>query len=80
MTQNRRLTQGDYDAAKSRAVKYLSSHPAITNRLLRSLMPITYDEAIIALGKMCQEGLLERHGHAGGSHYVLAQTKDKTAM
>lgn len=72
MTNNRTsLTDAEYTEAKSSALAYLTSHLTITNKILRTLAPVEYDQAIAALGRMCREGILERRGNAGGTHYVL---------
>ena len=49
----------------------------VTNRLLRSLTGITYDEAIHFLGRMCDEGILQRRGRAGGTHYVRIRGRSR---
>jgi predicted HTH transcriptional regulator len=67
------VTQGDYASARDSVTEYLSSHAVITNRVLRTLTAITYDQAIFALNRMSREGILERRGRGGGSHYVLAR-------
>jgi hypothetical protein len=63
------------DEAKYKsAVEMLHSHfrigTTITNRQLRTLTGITYDQAIRCLGRMCAEGILQRRGRGGGIHYV----------
>ena len=69
------MPAGEYALAKKRVVDYLSKHPTITNRILRTIAPIGYDQAIFVLGRMCDEGVLERRGNAGGTHYVPAKRK-----
>lgn len=76
MEQKPRLYSSEYENAKARALKYLASNPHLTNRILRTLAPLTYDQAIAALGRMCDEKVLERHGNAGGTHYVVTASDD----
>lgn len=72
MEQTTSISTAEYELAKSRVLIYLASKPKVTNRILRTLAPIKYDQAIVALGRMCREQILERRGNAGGTHYVLA--------
>ena len=65
------ITGAEYETAKKHTLRYLSSHTSITNRILRTLTPIEYDQAIVAFGRMCRDGVIERRGNAGGTHYVL---------
>jgi hypothetical protein len=48
---------------------YLSTHSYITNRELRALSGITYDQAIDFFNRMVGCGKLERIGKASGTKY-----------
>jgi predicted HTH transcriptional regulator len=73
MNRGRPIPAEMYSLAKTQVLQYLASHPNITNRTLRTISPIGYDEAIYVLGKLCDEGVLERRGNAGATHYVLVR-------
>jgi predicted HTH transcriptional regulator len=72
MAQTTGISAAEYELAKARVLSYLAANPKVTNRILRTLAPIKYDQAIVALGRMCDEQILERYGKTGGTHYVLA--------
>ena len=71
------ISAAEYEIAKSRVLDYLASNLRVTNRILRTLAPIEYDQATVALGRMCEEQILERRGRAGGTHYVLAARESR---
>ena len=78
MNGGRTVTTAAYQHAKIRVVEYLATHPSITNRILRTIAPIDYDQAIYVLGKLCADEVLERRGNAGGTHYLLAKSMGHT--
>lgn len=55
------------------ALRHFSKHGELTNRTLRSLSGITYDQAIKCLGRMCRDGLLKRIGRGGSCRYTLRE-------
>ena len=73
------VTDAEYQVVKSCVLDYLASNPRVTNRILRTLAPIEYDQATAVLGKMCKEGILARRGRAGGTHYVLVVRRPQSA-
>lgn len=62
-----------YQRVRVTAQHHLTTHREITNRILRSLSGITYDQAIKCLGRMCRDGLLKRVGRGGGCRYTLRE-------
>lgn len=64
--------KADYGRAVKLTSEYLRTHPAITNRELRAISAVSYDDAIRFLGRMVDEGLLTRMGKSSGTRYVLA--------
>ena len=65
-----------FEMCRPSVLLYLKTNPHITNRILRALVPISYDLAIAVLGRMCDEQILQRHGIGGGCRYVLATTSE----
>jgi hypothetical protein len=54
------------------AKAWLKDARAIRNRELRELTGINYDQAIKFFSRAADEGVLERHGQGGGTHYTVA--------
>jgi len=61
------------DVANLRGVvaKYLDSNDFVTNRILRQLSTVTYDQAIYFFGEMMKQQVLEKIGTASATKYVL---------
>ena len=55
--------------------QYLSRHPSITNRELRALTGVSYDQAITFFNTMIADGRLIRVGRASGTKYHLPNGK-----
>ena len=51
---------------------YLSTHPHISNRQLRAVTQITYDQAIWVFNHLIETGFIERQGRGSASRYVRA--------
>lgn len=49
---------------------YFRRHQSITNKGIRALTSINYDQAIKFFARAVREGVLERRGRASGTHYV----------
>ena len=54
-------------------VEYLVIHSTITNRELRALGKVGYDQATWFFGRMVKRGKLRRVGSRGGTKYVLSR-------
>jgi len=52
--------------------RYLRDHESITNRALRELTGIGYDQAIDAFRKLQKSGDLNKEGVASATRYVLS--------
>lgn len=67
------------DADLSRAVKlvqtYLETNPSITNRSLREISGINYDQAIRVFRCMVDEGKLIKEGKSSGTKYSLPRKR-----
>jgi hypothetical protein len=53
------------------ALLYVSTHGSITNREIRSLTGINYDQAIWFFNEMLRGGTLQRTGTASTTRYVM---------
>lgn len=51
---------------------YLRTQPYITNRILRSLAKVNYDQAIQFFNLMLEKGVLQKEGKASGTRYTKA--------
>jgi len=66
------LAEPEYLRLRSLAEAYLHQHKSITNRELRGITRLTYDQAIAFLNHMCEEKRLVKRGRFGGTHYIRA--------
>lgn len=67
------LDEESYQSVYGLVMSYLSSQPEITNRGLRKLSGITYDQAINFFRRVCAEGHLQRIGKSASTRYVRAK-------
>lgn len=65
------LTEKDISQIQRVAVRFVKKHNFLTNRYLRGIVDITYDQAIYFYRKMLDSGVFERVGVASGTRYVL---------
>jgi hypothetical protein len=72
-----RLNDEDLAQIRGAIVNYLQKHEFITNRLLRGLADIGYDQCIFAFGELLRSGDLVKVGTASATRYVLAKKKRK---
>jgi hypothetical protein len=66
-----RLTPEQMVQVESSARAYMSSHGSISNREIRSLSGINYDQAIWFFNQMTTQGKFDRVGVASKTRYVL---------
>lgn len=72
-----KISDGDFGRIESQIMDYLSSHEAITNRSLRQLCGVNYDNAIHIFNRMVAEGKLERIGVSSGTRYVRSSKANR---
>jgi len=65
------LSEEDIVRVEKLAVKHLNNKGTITNRELRAISAISYDQAIYFFGKMLRRRILWRRGTKAGTYYVL---------
>jgi hypothetical protein len=58
-------------------LNFLSEHEFISNRLLREVTNINYDQAIYVFGVLQRSGDLTRIGKASATRYALAKKRKK---
>lgn len=68
-----KLNAEDFTGVREAIIRYLADHEYITNRLLRGITEIGYDQAIFAFNELVGEGTLNRIGSASATRYVLAR-------
>lgn len=66
------LTPDDFEKVRATVLDYVRENGSITNRLLRTLTRISYDQAIWVFGTMVKAGDLERVGKSSSTKYVIA--------
>lgn len=54
---------------------FLKQHDSITNRKLREISGVNYDQAIYFFNLMVDRGQLQRTGKASGTKYVLGSRR-----
>mgnify|MGYP000524701196 CR=1 FL=1 len=69
------LTEKDIGHIRRIAIHHLKNHESLTNRGLRGIVDITYDQAIYFYRRMLDRGVLERVGISSGTKYILKGTK-----
>lgn len=66
-----KLTQEEAREVECTTTRFLQSHSSITNRELREIAGINYDQAISFFNHMIHIGRLKRIGIGSGIRYVL---------
>jgi predicted HTH transcriptional regulator len=66
------LRKDEIEQIKALVLRHLQDHDHITNRLLRELSGVTYDQAIYFFRQMIKQELLDRIGTTSNIHYVLS--------
>lgn len=64
------LTDKDLVQIKRVMLDYLKTHEFVTNRILREIVNVTYDQAIFFFGKMLKQKVLKKIGISSGTRYV----------
>ncbi len=67
------LSEEECRRVEKLTVEYLVNHSTITNRELRALGKVAYDQAIWFFGRMVKRGKLRRVGSGGSTKYVLSR-------
>ena len=67
------ISDSDYNKALAAALGHLKAQGRITNRDVRSLTELRYDQVIKLFNRAIDEGHIERRGQFSGTHYVLAE-------
>jgi predicted HTH transcriptional regulator len=62
-------------ATELAVLEFLKVNESITNRKLRQITNVNYDQAIFFFNRMIEKGVLNRIGVASGTHYTLATSK-----
>ena len=65
-----KLTDKDLRHAQRIAVAYLRTHEFLTNRIMRKIANISYDQAVTFFNLMLKRKVLKRHGMTAGTRYV----------
>ncbi len=65
------LTENEFTQVNETVFSYFSSHKSITNRKIRELTNISYDQAMNFFNRMVAQGHLKHVGTASGTKYVL---------
>lgn len=71
------LTESDLIHIQHIVIDYLKIHDFVTNRLLREIIDITYDQAIYFYRKMLERKILKKIGTASGTRYIMNIKKRK---
>jgi len=69
-TGSKKLSDNDFRAAKEMVLAYMASHNSITNRELRALTQLNYDQAVSFFNRMVAEGHFLRIGKTTTTRYV----------
>ena len=70
-TGSKKLSDNDFQSAKNMVLAYMASHNTITNREVRALTQLNYDQAVSFFNKMVAEGCFMRIGKTTSTRYVL---------
>ena len=65
------LSEEAYSTALRMAVERVKAAGKITNRDVRSLTGLNYDQAIKFFNQAIVDGILERRGRASATHYTI---------
>ena len=69
----KKINDSDYDEALEATLGHLKAQGRITNRDVRSLTKLRYDQVVRLFRRAIDEGHIERRGRLSGTHYVLAE-------
>lgn len=67
------LTEEDLIHIQKVTVEYLKSHEYVTNRILRQIVNVTYDQAIFFFGRMIKRKVIKKVGTSSGTRYILSK-------
>ena len=70
-----KLTEEDLIHIRSIVLNYLKTNEFVTNRILREIVGVTYDQAIFFYGQMLKRKVLQKVGTASGTRYILSTKK-----
>lgn len=74
---NTTLSDPEFEAYLGVALKFLEVNSSIRNREIRSISPISYDQAIYFFNRAVSEKRLVREGKGSATRYVLPARKEK---
>ena len=67
------ISDSDYNEALTATLGHLKVQGRITNKDVRSLTKLRYDQVVRLFRRAIDEGHIERRGRLSGTHYVLAE-------
>jgi hypothetical protein len=67
---SRKATPEQVSKAQEKLVGYLETHPSITNRQMRAMSGLSYDQCIAFFNEMVRLGIVARNGQRGGTSYT----------
>ena len=70
------LNTDEIEEVKKSVLIYFQDHDYITNRLLRDLSGVTYDQAIYFFKQMMNHGILKREGITTNIRYIMNGQND----
>ena len=65
-----KLSQSQMEEVEKEVMKYLKTHPFVTNKILRALTNINYDQAIQFFNSMLNAQKLKKEGVRSGTKYT----------
>ncbi len=68
-----KISDSDYDEALAATLGHLKVQGRITNKDVRSLTELRYDQVVRLFNRAIDEGHIERRGRLSETHYVLAE-------
>ena len=72
-----RLSPEDVVCIQKVVLRYLKNHEFVTNRILRGMTIVNYDQAIFFFGRMLKQKLLKKVGVGRATRYVLNRKRGK---
>ena len=73
-----RLTEEDLVNVQRIALDYLKTHEFVTNRILRKIAGVEYDQAIHFYNEMLKRKVIKKIGIASATRYILSRKKSKS--
>jgi predicted HTH transcriptional regulator len=70
-----KLTEDDLTRVQRVVFAHLKTHESITNRVLREITSVTYDQAIFFFGQMLKRKALKKIGTSSATRYILRTKK-----